>query len=555
MRASSSSAGQPRLQPAPTTRPVIADPRDHDDRVLGRQAVAAGERPQAAGLHQRRVGLEAGRAEALEGRPARSTSASVTTTARRARAAQSVDDRVEVGARRRRRRRRPGRAAPSSAAGAVPVHRLHRHAVGGRVARGERDRLGVAVDRDRRGAQARALDRHRAAAAADVPHQVAGARAEPRERERADLGLGHHPGAVLEGVVGQRPARRRARRPHPRAPVAARRRIEHDEHVGLGERRPRELLGRAAHDALVVARPGARPPRASRPLPARRSAYQAGGAAGAVRIATFGWRRRRGQRRVRVAPVRADDERVVPRQAEAGEGDRHRRRRRVHVERARRPTRAPRARTMPKKPGSPVASTHGRAVVGGERVERRLEVAGERDPLRARRAPARRGGARPPATSVARAEQLRALRGERPAVHAEHRDHARASAATRSRAPGLAPTTCAPSKSTIDRVDGDPVLDVARRGSPPPWRTAGRGAASTPAASHSSYAWRALLASLTAATTLVGAAGLGGERRQERRVDLRARPVGHQHARAELGQLARHPDEQAALEARAPPRA
>ena len=110
------------------------------------------------------------------------------------------------------------------------------------------------------------------------------------ERERAHLGLGHHPGAVLERVVGQRPAGRRARRPHPGAPVARARGIEHDEHVGLGERRPRELLGRAVHDALIVlaeALGHREHPSAAGQAPA----YQAGGAAGAVRIATFGWRR------------------------------------------------------------------------------------------------------------------------------------------------------------------------------------------------------------------------------------------------------------------------
>ena len=86
--------------------------------------------------------------------------------------------------------------------------------------------------------------------------------------------------------------------------------------------------------------------------------------------------------------------------------------------------------------------------MGRERVERRLELAGERDLLGAR------GGQRlevaPAAGDQRRVrQQLGALRRKRAAVDAEHGDHASASAATRSRAPGLAPTTCAPSKSTM----------------------------------------------------------------------------------------------------------
>ena len=155
----------------------------------------------------------------------------------------------------------------------------------------------------------------------------------------------------------------------------------------------------------------------------------------------------RGQRRVRVAAVAADDERVVPRQAEAGEGDRHRRRRRAHVERVG-PDPGAEGADDAVEAGIAAGQHAGRAVVGGERVERRLERAAERDPLRARRR--QRVEVAPAAGDERRArEQLRALRGERPAVHAEHRDHASASAATRSRAPGLAPTTCAPSKSTM----------------------------------------------------------------------------------------------------------
>ena len=153
------------------------------------------------------------------------------------------------------------------------------------------------------------------------------------------------------------------------------------------------------------------------------------------------------QRRVRVAPVAADDEGVVPREAQTREGDGDRRRRGAHVEPVGADARGQRADDAVE--ARIAAGQHaGIAVVGRERVERRLELARERDLLGARRS--QRLEVAPAAGDERRVrQQLGALGRERAAVDAEHGDHASASAATRSRAPGLAPTTCAPSKSTM----------------------------------------------------------------------------------------------------------
>jgi hypothetical protein len=86
--------------------------------------------------------------------------------------------------------------------------------------------------------------------------------------------------------------------------------------------------------------------------------------------------------------------------------------------------------------------------VGGERIERGLERRGERDLRRSRGR--QRVEVAPPAGDERRVrEKLGACRRERAAVDAEDGDHDSASCATRSRAPGLAPTTWAPSKSTM----------------------------------------------------------------------------------------------------------
>ena len=94
----------------------------------------------------------------------------------------------------------------------------------------------VRVDRDHVGAEPRALHRHRTRAGPHVPDRAAGGRAEPGQHQRADLRLGDHRVAVLERVLGQRPAVRGAlvaRQPARRA----RRRLlaECDEDVGVGE--------------------------------------------------------------------------------------------------------------------------------------------------------------------------------------------------------------------------------------------------------------------------------------------------------------------------------
>ncbi len=89
-----------------------------------------------------------------------------------------------------------------------------------------------------------ALDRDGAAAAADVPDVVAGARAERRERQRADLGLGDHPRAERERVLREGPAVWGAGRPDGRAAVG---RLVDDDDVRVAERGLRRdaLVGRA----------------------------------------------------------------------------------------------------------------------------------------------------------------------------------------------------------------------------------------------------------------------------------------------------------------------
>ena len=83
-------------------------------------------------------------------------------------------------------------------------------AVAAGVGGGERAGVGVPVDGDHRGAEPGRLHAERAAARADVPHQVAGARAEPGQLQGAQLG-GAPGGARFLPVVlgGQRPAARR----------------------------------------------------------------------------------------------------------------------------------------------------------------------------------------------------------------------------------------------------------------------------------------------------------------------------------------------------------
>ena len=153
------------------------------------------------------------------------------------------------------------------------------------------------------------------------------------------------------------------------------------------------------------------------------------------------------ERRVRVAAVAADHERVVPREAEAREGDGHRRRRGPHVEPVGADARGQRAHDAVE--ARVAAGQHARvAVVGRERLERRLELAREGDLLGSRGS--QRLEVAPAAGDQRRVrEQLGARGRKRLAVDAEHGNHANASEATRSRAPGLAPTTCAPSKSTM----------------------------------------------------------------------------------------------------------
>ena len=95
---------------------------------------------------------------------------------------------------------------------------------------------GVRLDRDHVGAEPGALHRHRTRARAHVPDRPAGGRAEAGQHERADLRLGDHRVAVLERVLGQRPAVRGARvagQPARRAGRVVR--VEGDEDVGVGE--------------------------------------------------------------------------------------------------------------------------------------------------------------------------------------------------------------------------------------------------------------------------------------------------------------------------------
>ena len=138
------------------------------------------------------------------------------------------------------------------------------------------------------------------------------------------------PARCSNGALGQRPAVRRARRPGDGAPPAAGSSDEHD--VGLGERRVRP-----ASSASPVWSRSRGVPSASATVTRAAAPGQRGDDVGGRR-ARLGEHRdlrmpQRGvDRRPRVAAVGGDDERVVPRQPEAREGDRDRRRRGVDVE-------------------------------------------------------------------------------------------------------------------------------------------------------------------------------------------------------------------------------
>ena len=187
---------------------------------------------------------------------------------------------------------------------------------------------GVRFDRDHPGAEPRALDRHRTRARAHVPDRPAGSRAEAGQHQRADLRLGDHRVAVLERVLGQRPAVRGAR-------VAASQRggpgcvllVEADEDVGVGEAGFRGqdadlLLGGAEELDRVHAL--ARGVQVSR---------EVGGGARRGQDGDLGVRQRGGEGLARIAAVGRDDQGIVPVQADSRESVRDRGDRRDDVRR------------------------------------------------------------------------------------------------------------------------------------------------------------------------------------------------------------------------------
>ena len=193
---------------------------------------------------------------------------------------------------------------------------------------------GVRFDRDHPGAEPRALHRHRTRARADVPDRPAGSRAEAGQHQCADLRLGDHRVAVLERVLGQRPAVRGARvagQPARRGCVFCSCSCSCSSRLMrmLGSARP-VCAGRTADLLLGGAEELDRVDALARGVQVPR---QAGGGARRGQDGCLGVRQRGGQGFSRVAAVGRDDQGVVPVQADSREGVRDRGDRRDDVRR------------------------------------------------------------------------------------------------------------------------------------------------------------------------------------------------------------------------------
>ena len=147
-------------------------------------------------------------------------------------------------------------------------------------------------------------------------------RAEPGQHERAYLGLGHHRIAVLEGVLGERPAvPEPAGRGTPSRAEAGRESSRHEHDVRIGPLRVGRLVGRAGgHDAFIAVPSRSRRRTIGRGARAAAGAELAGPAPGAGQHGDL----REGAAGVRRAPqpvaaaVGADHQRVVPVTGRAG---------------------------------------------------------------------------------------------------------------------------------------------------------------------------------------------------------------------------------------------
>ena len=334
----------------------------------------------------------------------------------------------------------------------------------------------------RAGSQEGALDRDAAAPGPDVPEDAGDGQGELAEDDRAHLGLGDHAGAVGEGVVVDPPRQRRAR-------------------VALVPRPPRVVPDPSRRAAGPRARPAPRPTAGRtarrRAPPASVSRTSSSGEPSRLHTATrssatpasvqrlaerLGRGVRRGQHRhlrggpdgaagvVEGAPVGGDDHRVVPRERRAG---------RTRA----RPTTAPagpgagagrggasRARTIPKNPGSPEASTQtGSACIRGPTADGPAHRARRCRPLisrcldvsRGRPAQSRHsapGAGCPPTTTRARTEGAPRPSG----ASRSSRSSATPTTVTGARSSSAQPraTTCSPSKSTISTSTVEPVADV-----------------------------------------------------------------------------------------------
>ena len=245
-----------------------------------------------------------------------------------------------------------------------------------------------------------------------------------------------------------------------------------------------------------------------------------------------------------VAAVRADHDGVVPGQPGAGERRRH----------DWTPPAAPAggepaprgaARTMPKKPGSPEAST-----TAGPGVRRRRRAG-------RRAGSSRRAMVRTPAGTVDRRARCRGRaddeRRRRRAAARGRRLRQRARRPGRPTSPVITPSPRPPARSRRRRARRRSRPSRRRRRARPgeagehlgdPLRTAGRrpGAAARRPPTARTRAGRCS-PSATAATQRRAPPASRGDRAEQGRVDLGARVVGHQDAAGELGELAGHADE------------
>ncbi len=295
--------------------------------------------------------------------------------------------------------------------------------------------------------------------------------------------------AVVEGVLGQRPAGRPGAAGDPaggRGDGAGRVDGEHDRQRGPG---PAGLLGVDPGAALGR---GAEVLGDEQPArgPAQRGAELGGPCSRAGEHRDLGVRAAGGGGAAQRPAVRADDQRVVPGQAGAGEGEGHRRHGRVHLGPqpggAQRPQHAEQAGVA--------AGEHHRVtpggVVRGDRGDRGRHVAHDHG--------AGRSGGQgvevpaPAGDQAGLAEPGGGLGAQRPAVHAHDADHATQ--------PGsVAATTRAPAGSTRATRAGSPAKRVSTSATRA--HSASPQGRSTPAASHSSYACRAVLAAATCSRT------------------------------------------------------